>query len=323
MKTILITGGAGYIGSHMALMLKDRGYSPIIIDLKKHAGLERAGIPCLIGDIGDQDFVSGVLQKYKIIAVMHFAGLIEVGESVIQPGKYYEQNVSRTLKLLEVLIKNNIKKFIFSSTAAIFGEPKYIPINEDHPKFPVNPYGRSKLFVEEILQDFDRAYGLKSICLRYFNAAGADPQGRTGESHIPETHLIPLVLEAAMGKRDCIKIFGEDYETPDGSCIRDFIHVEDLSDAHLKALEYLEKNNQSDCFNLGIGEGVSVKNIIKLAGEITGKNIPIEKHPRRAGDPAVLVADSQKAKKILGWEPKYQDVAKMIEDAWGWISREG
>ncbi len=321
MRAILITGGAGYIGSHMALKLKENGYILIVLDLKSHEGLIKAGIDCVLGDMGDEEKILEILKNYNIHAVMHFAGLIEVGESVINPGKYYEQNVSGTLKLLEVLIKNNIRKFIFSSTAAIFGEPKYIPIDEAHPKNPVNPYGRSKLFVEEILKDFDRAYGFKSVCLRYFNAAGADPLGRTGESHDPETHLIPLVLQAVSGKRPNIKIYGEDYGTPDGSCVRDFIHVEDLCEAHLKALEYLDKNNQSDCFNLGNGDGVSVKTVIQKVEKVLNLKVPVELAPRRAGDPAVLVADSQKAKKILNWVPKYPDLESMIEHAWGWMSQ--
>jgi len=320
---ILLTGGAGYIGSHMALMLKDQGYQPIVIDLKNNVCLEKNNIPIYIGDIGDQEFVLNILKKvdFKINAVMHFAGVIEVGESVINPIKYYEQNFSRTLNLLEVLIKNNIKKFIFSSTAAIFGEPEYTPINELHPKKPLNPYGQSKLFVENSLKDLDQSLGLKSVCLRYFNAAGADPKLRTGESHNPETHLIPLVLQAALGVRKNIKIFGDDYETPDGSCIRDFIHVEDLCAAHLLALKYLDKNNQSNQFNLGNSHGTSVKEIIEIAQKITGKNIPVEICPRRAGDPKILIADNQKAKKILGWEPRYTHMEEIIQHAWGWISQ--
>lgn len=317
---ILITGGAGYIGSHMALMLKDQGYNPIVLDLKNNICLEKSNIPVYIGDIGDQDFVSNILKKldFKINAVMHFAGVIEVGESVVKPIKYYEQNFSRTLNLLEVLMQNNIKKFIFSSTAAIFGEPKYIPIDELHPKIPVNPYGQSKLFVENSLKDLDQSHGLKSVCLRYFNAAGADPKLRTGESHEPETHLIPLVLQAALGIRKNIKIFGDDYETSDGSCIRDFIHVEDLCAAHLLALNYLDENAQSNQFNLGNSAGTSVKNIIKIAEKITGKNIPVEIHPRRPGDPKILIADNQKAQKILGWSPKYSNISEIIAHAWAW-----
>lgn len=325
-NNILVTGGSGYIGSHMALMLEDQGYHPIVLDLKNNPCLGKSNIPVYIGDIGDQDFVFKILKKYdfKINAVMHFAGVIEVGESVLNPIKYYENNFSKTLNLLEVLIKNNIKKFIFSSTAAIFGEPQYTPIDEQHPKSPVNPYGQSKLFVENLLRDLDQAHGLKSVCLRYFNAAGADPKLRTGESHDPETHLIPLVLQAALGIRKSIKIFGTDYETPDGSCIRDFIHVEDLCAAHLLALNYLAKNNQSnpsDQFNLGNSLGTSVKTIIKIAEKITGKNIPVEICDRRPGDPKILIADNQKAQKILGWEPKYSDISEIIAHAWAWASQ--
>jgi UDP-glucose 4-epimerase len=234
------------------------------------------------------------------------------------PEKYFKNNFEATRSLLEVMVKFHVKHFIFSSTAAVFGNPAYSPIDEKHPKRPINPYGESKLMVEKMLEDYDRDYGLKSVSLRYFNAAGADPEGELGERHQPETHLIPLVLQAASSRRDTISIFGDDYETLDGTCVRDYIHIVDLADAHMKAIEYLRKTNQSATFNLGNGKGFSVKEIIDAAETVTGKTIPVKLDGRRAGDPPTLVADATLAKKVLGWEPQFTDVSEIIRHAWTW-----
>ena len=258
-----------------------------------------------------------MFKKHKIDAIMHFAAFIEVGESVQEPSKYYHNNVAKVLNLLDAMVENNIKYFVFSSTAATFGEPVKPKIDETHPQSPINPYGNTKLMVEKMLEDFDTAYGLKSTALRYFNASGADESGDIGESHTPETHLIPIVLQAAAGKRPSIKMFGDDYPTPDGTCVRDYIHVNDLADAHILALEKMFKDNVSERFNLGSGSGYSVAELIKKAKEITGIDFKVETAPRRAGDPAVLVADSAKAQKVLGWKPKY-DLTKIIQTAWNW-----
>ena len=248
---------------------------------------------------------------------MHFAAFIEVGESVKEPSKYYHNNVAQVLNLLDAMVENNIKYFIFSSTAATFGEPIHNSIAENHPQLPINPYGNTKLMVEKMLADFDTAYGLKSTVLRYFNASGADDSGTIGESHSPETHLIPLVLQVAAGKRPAIKVFGTDYPTPDGTCIRDYVHVNDLARAHILALEKMVKENKSDHFNLGSGSGFSVAEIIKEAKKITAVDFKVELAPRRAGDPAVLIADSSKAQKLLGWQPEYS-LSRIIETAWKW-----
>ena len=273
--------------------------------------------PFELADLGDKTRLTQVFQKYHIDAVMHFAAFIEVGESVQHPAKYYHNNVAQVLNLLEALVENHIHYFIFSSTAATFGEPKTPLIDENHVQKPINPYGNTKLMVEKMLTDFDTAYGLKSTVLRYFNASGADDSGLIGESHTPETHLIPLVLQAAAGKRPSIKVFGTDYPTPDGTCIRDYVHVNDLARAHILALEKMFKDNQSERFNLGSGSGFSVAELIKEAKKITGIDFKVETAPRRAGDPAVLVADSQKAQKILGWKPEYT-LTRIIETAWNW-----
>jgi UDP-glucose 4-epimerase len=249
---------------------------------------------------------------------MHFASFIQVGESVKQPAKYYRNNFSNTQNLLDAMVKHGVKKFIFSSTAAIFGEPLYVPIDLNHPKNPINPYGRSKWMVEQLLEDYDAAFGLKSISLRYFNVAGADPKGRLGECHEPETHLIPLVLRAASGRSAAIKVFGRDYDTPDGTCIRDYIHVSDLCLAHNLALEYLDSNAKSARFNLGNGNGFSVQEVIDTAKRVTGKPIKVIDEPRRAGDPARLVADSKVAMQQLGWVPQFPELETIIRHAWAW-----
>jgi UDP-glucose 4-epimerase len=254
---------------------------------------------------------------------MHFASFIQVGESVIDPAKYFENNFTHTQNLLDAMLRHGVKHFIFSSTAAIFGEPEYTPIDEAHPARPINPYGRSKWFVEQMLQDYERAYGLKSVCLRYFNAAGADPEGELGERHVPETHLIPLILQAASGRRDSIKVFGRDYPTPDGTCVRDYIHVMDLCDAHLLAIEKLRSTGQSARYNLGNGSGFSVQEVIDSASRVTGCAIRVVDDVRRDGDPAVLVADSCHAREALGWKPRFADLDTIVAHAWQWEQKAG
>lgn len=318
MKNILVIGGAGYIGSHMVRMLAKQGYNPVVFDnLSKGHREAVANYPFELGDLGDKARLTEVFKKYGIEAVMHFAAFAEVGESVKEPSKYYHNNVAKVLDLLDALVENDIKYFVFSSTAATFGEPLRPKIDESHPQNPINPYGNTKLMVEKILADFDTAYGLKATALRYFNASGADDSGEIGESHNPETHLIPIVLQAAAGKRASIKMFGTDYPTPDGTCVRDYVHVNDLARAHILALEKMFKDNVSERFNLGSGNGFSVAEIVKEAKRITGIDFTVEKAPRRDGDPAVLVADSAKAERILGWKPQY-NLTRIIETAWNW-----
>lgn len=318
MKNILVIGGAGYIGSHMVRMLAKQGYNPVVFDnLSKGHREAVANYPFELGDLGDKARLTEVFKKYGIEAVMHFAAFAEVGESVKEPSKYYHNNVAKVLDLLDALVENDIKYFVFSSTAATFGEPVRPKIDESHPQNPINPYGNTKLMVEKILADFDTAYGLKATALRYFNASGADDSGEIGESHNPETHLIPIVLQTAAGKRASIKMFGTDYPTPDGTCVRDYVHVNDLARAHILALEKMFKDNVSERFNLGSGNGFSVAEIVKEAKRITGIDFTVEKAPRRDGDPAVLVADSAKAERILGWKPQY-NLTRIIETAWNW-----
>lgn len=318
-RRILVVGGAGYIGSHMVKMLLDRGYRVTTLD-NLSTGYRDAvvGGEFLLGDIGDRMFLDNLFSRYRFDAVMHFASFIQVGESVQQPAKYYENNFSNTLQLLDAMVAADVKRFIFSSTAAIFGEPVSDSIDESHPKNPINPYGRSKLMVEQALADYDHAYGLRSVCLRYFNAAGADPDGQLGERHEPETHLIPLVLQAASGFRPHISVFGRDYATPDGSCVRDYIHIYDLCEAHLLALEMLIREDRSAAFNLGNGNGFSVAEVIATAERVSGKKIKVVDAARRAGDPARLVADAQLAMNTLGWKPRYADLGLIIEHAWRW-----
>lgn len=318
MKNILVIGGAGYIGSHMVRMLAKQGYNPVVFDnLSKGHREAVANYPFELGDLGDKARLTEVFKKYGIEAVMHFAAFAEVGESVKEPSKYYHNNVAKVLDLLDALVENDIKYFVFSSTAATFGEPVRPKIDESHPQNPINPYGNTKLMVEKILADFDTAYGLKATALRYFNASGADDSGEIGESHNPETHLIPIVLQAAAGKRPSIKMFGTDYPTQDGTCVRDYVHVNDLARAHILALEKMFKDNVSERFNLGSGNGFSVAEIVKEAKRITSIDFTVEKAPRRDGDPAVLVADSAKAERILGWKPQY-NLTRIIETAWNW-----
>lgn len=316
---VLVVGGAGYIGSHMVKMLLDSGHKVVTFD-NLSSGFRDAvlGGDFVKGDLADTPLLSEVFEKYQPEAVMHFASYIQVGESVQHPAKYYFNNFTNTLNLLNTMVKYKVNNFIFSSTAAVFGEPEYVPIDEAHPKAPLNPYGRSKLMVEQILGDYERAYGLKSVCLRYFNAAGADPSALLGERHEPETHLIPLVLQAISGKRTHISVFGRDYDTPDGTCIRDYIHIVDLCSAHLLALTRLFKDGVSQRFNLGNGAGFSVQEVISVAEKITGKKVKVVDAPRRDGDPARLVADATLAKNTLGWSPVYTDLVTIISHAWAW-----
>ena len=315
---ILVIGGAGYIGSHMVKMLGEAEHQVTVLD-NLSTGFRDAVLygEFVEGDFGDRQLLQQVLSK-SFDAVMHFGASSEVGESVRNPQKYYQNNVAKTLNLLDVMLMHNVKKFIFSSTAAIFGEPHYFPIDEDHPKAPINPYGRSKLMVEQILRDYDDAYGLKFICLRYFNAAGADPEGLIGERHQPETHLIPLVLQAASGRRSAISIFGADYKTKDGTCIRDYIHVNNLCAAHLLAVEALMAGCESQSFNLGNGNGFSILDIIETARVVTGRMIATNQEPRRTGDPEVLIADAKRVAEKFGWVPKYRDLTEIIQHAWKW-----
>lgn len=316
---ILITGGAGYIGSHCVLDFMRSGYDCVVLDnlSEGHEEALQAKNFCKV-DLSNIDQIREVFKKYPIEAVIHFAAFAYVGESVENPEKYYYNNVVNTLNLLKVMLENNVKKIVFSSTCATYGNPEYLPLNENHPQNPINPYGSTKLMIERILQDYDRAYGLKYIALRYFNASGADNEANIGESHRIETHLIPLVLQTALGKRDCIKVFGDDYDTPDGTCIRDYIHVNDLSSAHRLAYERLAEGAGSNLYNLGIGKGYSVKEIIEKSEKITEKTINKIISERREGDPPILVADNKKAKEELGWNPEFVEIEDIIKTAWNW-----
>ena len=317
--SILVVGGAGYIGSHMVKLLAGSGADVITLDNLSRGYRDAVKYGEFIqGDLGDPAVLDDVFINNQIEVVMHFAAFIEVGESVTYPARYYHNNFTNTQTLLDAMLRHDVGYFIFSSTAAIFGEPDYTPIDEKHRKLPINPYGHSKLMVEQLLSDYDRAYGLRSACLRYFNAAGADPDGDLGERHDPETHLIPLVLQAASGRREDIKVFGNDYPTDDGTCVRDYIHINDLCDAHLLALERIQKTDSSAQYNLGNGKGFSVKQVIDAAREVTGKDFKVTQDERRPGDPAVLVADAKLAKKELGWRPEYADLESIIETAWNW-----
>lgn len=316
---ILIIGGAGYIGSHMNKMLCGQGYETVVFDNLVYGHKEAVVQGILeIGDLSDRGRLDEIFEKYTIEAVFHFAAYAYVGESVSDPGKYYNNNVANTLHLLDAMRRHNVRYFVFSSTCATYGIPASIPIVEEMEQKPINPYGASKLMIERILSDYHKAYGLHYCCLRYFNAAGADPEGLIGESHTPETHLIPLILAAAAGDRADIKVFGTDYPTRDGSCIRDYIHVADLADAHIKALDYLKNGEESTCFNLGNRIGNSVLEVIEAAKEVTGREIPVEINARRPGDPPVLVGSAEKAKKELGWIPQYGDIKTILRHAWNW-----
>lgn len=321
-STILVTGGAGYIGSHAVLTLQRAGYEVIVLDNLENGHREIVEnvlqAKLIVGDISDRPLLDRIFATYSIAAVMHFAAYIAVGESVTSPSKYYRNNVMGTLTLLEAMVAASIKQLVFSSTCALYGVPLSIPLTEDHPQNPISPYAASKQMIEQILADFDRAYNLKSVCFRYFNAAGADPNGLLGEDHFPETHLIPLVLLTALGQANSVSIFGTDYPTKDGTCIRDYIHVMDLADAHILGLEYLLKGGESQAFNLGNGNGFSVKEVIEAAYQVTGREIKTVELERRAGDPPVLVGSSEKARKILGWEPQYWELKQIIAHAFAW-----
>jgi UDP-glucose 4-epimerase len=321
-STILVTGGAGYIGSHAVLALKQAGYEVVIFDNLEYGHQELVdsvlGVELFVGDTRDRSSLDKVFATHKIDAVMHFAAYIAVGESVEKPAMYYENNVVGTLNLLEAMRAANIHKLVFSSTCAVYGIPETTPIVEDCPFAPISPYATSKLMVENILSDFDTAYGFKSVRFRYFNASGADPSGRLGEDHTPETHLVPLVLFAAMGKREHISVYGTDYPTPDGTCIRDYIHVQDLAAAHVLGLGYLLAGGDSQVFNLGNGNGYSVKEVIETAKQVTGKEIKVVYGDRRAGDPSILVGSSDRVRKVLGWNPEFPKLEDIIAHAWQW-----
>ena len=316
---ILVTGGAGYIGSHCCKALSGEGFNPVTIDnlVYGHKKYVRWG-EFFQGDVGNPADLKTCLSRYQIDAVMHFAAYALVGESVEDPLKYYENNLRGTIELLHAVLENGIKYFVFSSTCATYGNPEKTPIDEEHPLNPINPYGKTKRMIEEVLADYHSAYGLNFTSLRYFNAAGADPDGEIGEDRDPETHLIPLVLDVAAGKRPSIKVFGTDYATPDGTCIRDYIHVTDLADAHILALKRLMNGGGSGVFNLGTGQGFSVLEIIEHARKITARDITVENTDRRPGDPPVLIASNEKAVAELGWKPRYADIDDIISTAWNW-----
>ena len=318
--SILVLGGAGYIGSHAVDQLIQRGEDVVVIDnlLTGHRAAIHPNARFYEGDVRDKSFVTSVFDKETIVGVIHFAASSLVGESVEKPLKYFNNNVYGMQVLLEVMQEHDVKHIVFSSTAATYGEPEVTPIAETTPTNPKNPYGESKLMMEKMMKWCDNAYGMKYVALRYFNVAGAKADASIGEDHTPETHLVPIILQVALGQRKELSIFGDDYNTPDGTCIRDYVHVEDLIAAHLLALDYLKAGNESNVFNLGSNNGYSVKEMLDATREVTKKEIPAVVVPRRAGDPSTLVASSDKAKEILGWEPAYTDVKKIIETAWNW-----
>lgn len=317
---ILVTGGAGYIGSHYVLHARQRGEEVVVLDNLSYGHREGVpeDVPFVEGSMGDQAVLDSLFTRYPIDAVVHFAAFAYVGESVLEPSKYFNNNTVATLAVLDALRKYNVRDFVFSSTCATYGNPLYIPMDEKHPQDPINPYGEAKYFVERILKDYDRAYGLRFTALRYFNAAGADPEGRIGESHDPETHLIPLVLQVATGERDSVRIFGTDYDTPDETCIRDYIHILDLANAHTLALERLRAGETSAFYNLGSEQGYSVREVIATCEKVTGKPIKSVEGPRRPGDPPRLVASAGKAKAELGWQPQFQNLHDIVSTAWNW-----
>lgn len=316
---ILVTGGAGYIGSHTVKKLIEIGKEILIIDNLSRGFIEAVHPKAVFenADLLDINSLTSVFSKYEIESVIHFAAFAYVGESVENPELYYTNNTVGSFNLIKIAKDFGVKKFVFSSTCSIYGNPELIPISEKESAKPINPYAKTKLMIENILEDFDTSYGLKYVALRYFNAAGCSDEGDIGESHNPEPHLIPLILKTILGEREQLKVFGNDYDTPDGTCIRDYIHVYDLADAHIKALEYLDIGNNSDVINLGTGQGYSVLDIINISEKLAGKKVNYEICPRRAGDPAVLVADNNKAREVLNWIPKY-DLNKIIETAWEW-----
>jgi UDP-glucose 4-epimerase len=320
---VLVVGGAGYIGSHMAKMLCGRGDAVTVLDNlstgHRDAVPEKARL--VVGDLSQRGFLHRFLEQNDFEAVMHFASCIDVAESVRNPVKYYDNNVTNTLKLLEAMVANGVKRFVFSSTAAVYGEPESFPIAETHPLRPINPYGQSKLVVERMLRDFDSAYGLKSVVLRYFNAAGASPDATLGERHDPETHLIPLLLQVAAGRRPFLDVYGRDYDTPDGTCIRDYVHVDDICSAHVAALERLAGGAGSATYNIGNGNGYSVLEVIGAVEQVTGRKLDVREAPRRTGDPARLVADASRLRTELAWVPRYPDIREIARHAWAWETR--
>jgi len=317
---ILVTGGAGYIGSHTVKELLRAGYEVVVLDDLSAGHREFVLTPHFVqGDIRDRALLDRVFRRYPITAVMHFAALTSVPESVEDPARYYEVNLLGTWNVLEAMRAHGVKLFVFSSSAAVYGDPQKIPIPEDHPAQPKSPYGRTKRMVEEILADYEKAYAFRYVSLRYFNAAGSDPEGEIGEWHEPERHLIPIVLEVALGKRPYLEIFGTDYETPDGTGVRDYIHVTDLAQAHVRALQHLEAGGESRVYNLGIGRGYSVREVVEVCRRVTGRDIPVREGPRRPGDPAVLVADPSRALRELGWQPRFTELASLVETAWRWM----
>lgn len=319
---ILVVGGGGYIGSHMILSLAAQDHRITVLD-NFSTGYRDAILTGEIvnGDLANAAGLDVLFSTGRFDAVMHFASFIQVGESVKAPDRYYRNNVANTLNLLDAMVRHGVTRFVFSSTAAVYGEPQRVPIDEAHPIAPLNPYGHSKRMVEQMLADYDHAYGLRSVSLRYFNAAGADPEGRVGERHEPETHLLPLVLQAAAGRRDAITVYGRDYDTPDGTCIRDYIHVTDLCEAHLRAIDYLRQGGPTAAFNLGNGNGFSVDEVIACAARVTGRRVPVQDGERRPGDPARLVADAGRARSVLGWHPAYADLDTIVRHAWQWEMR--
>lgn len=319
----LVTGGAGYIGSHMVALLLEQGHRVTVVDDLSSGHRDAVlGGDLIVHDFSDRDFLDRLFTEHRFDGVFHFASRILVGESVSQPGKYYRSNSFATLTLLEAMRDHGVDYLVFSSTAAVYGEPAYTPIDERHPRVPVNPYGASKLMVEMMLADFYRAHGLRYVALRYFNAAGADARGRLGERHEPETHLIPLALKAALGKLPPLKLFGDDYDTPDGTCIRDYIHVEDLCAAHLQAMQYMKNGGEPTAFNLGNGAGYSVRQVLDTVADVSGKPVPFELAPRRSGDPARLIADATRAQTILHWNPAHTELATIVRHAWQWECRQ-
>lgn len=321
-RAVLVTGGAGYVGSHACKALAAAGYRPVVLDdlSRGHAAAVQWG-PLEVGSIADRACLDSVLERHRPGAVLHFAAFAYVGESMSEPLAYYRNNVGGTVTLLEAMRDHGVGRLVFSSTCATYGVPRELPIPESHPQEPINPYGRSKLMVERILADVDAAHGLRSIALRYFNAAGADPDGAIGEQHEPETHLVPLVLEAAAGRRECVTIHGTDYDTPDGTCLRDYIHVTDLAEAHVLALRALERGAASTAYNLGNGRGFSVREVIRVVEHVTGCEVPVASGPRRAGDPAALVGSAERAMRELGWSPRHADLEQIVATAWAWMRR--
>jgi UDP-glucose-4-epimerase GalE len=319
---VLVAGGAGYIGAHAVKQLARAGYGVVTIDnlVYGHRDAVTSGV-FEEGDLRNLSFVEAVFAKHRIDAVMHFAAFAYVGESVTDPAKYYDNNVGATLTLLQAMRNARVDKLVFSSTCAVYGEPERLPLTEDHPLQPVNPYGRTKWIIEQILQDYDRAYGLRSICFRYFNAAGADPDGDIGERHSPETHLIPLAFEAVRGGSP-LQVFGDDYPTPDGTCLRDYIHVVDIAQAHILGLEHLLNGGSSRAFNLGNGQGYSVRQVIDTVSRVCGRPVPYRIAPRRPGDPAKLVGSSQRATAELAWQPGFAELERIVETAWRFHSRQ-